>query len=103
MAKSKYITTRKIIGVKVIPIGSVLELTEEQANHPLYRTRVRKADSTVQLEAASPAASTGEKERKGKIIAKLKELKIDFDGRKNADELGALLPPDELKALFPTE
>lgn len=91
MAKSKYITTRKIIGADVIPAGSVLELTPEQAAHPLYRTRVRQADS-VHLEPATPSAASGEKERKAAVIAKLKEAKIEFDGRKSADELEALLP-----------
>lgn len=85
-------------GVKV---GDVVVLDEV---HPALKANVRALKGqAAELVPSTPAASTGEKERKGKIIAKLKELKIDFDGRKNADELGALLPPDELKALFPTE
>ncbi len=60
-----------------------------------------------QLTPATPSAMAGaglpDKERKALITARLKELKVEHDGRKSADELGALLPPDELRALFPAE
>ncbi len=60
-----------------------------------------------QLTPATPSAMAGaglpDKERKALITARLKELKVEHGGRKSADELAALLPPDELKALFPAE
>ncbi|RSE88597.1 hypothetical protein [Achromobacter denitrificans] len=60
-----------------------------------------------QLTPATPGAASGaglpDKERKALITARLKELKVEHDGRKSADELAALLPPDELAALFPAE
>ncbi|HCW18467.1 hypothetical protein [Achromobacter sp.] len=170
MAKSKYILLRKIIGAGSLLPGAVIELSPEQAAHPLYRTRVRKADgdstigalsvdvtaeaerilgqakravegmaadahaeaerivSAAQEEAdrmlkeardeadriradassgsqpgvltpASPGASDmNEKDRKALIVARLKELKVEHDGRKGADELATLLPDgDPLK------
>lgn len=65
------------------------------------------AEPAGQLTPATPGAAAGaglpDKERKALIVARLKELKVEHDGRKSADELAALLPPDELKALFPAE
>ncbi|KES20139.1 MULTISPECIES: hypothetical protein [Pseudomonas] len=42
-------------------------------------------------------------ERREVIKARLKELKIDFDGRKGEEGLAALLPDGELAKLFPAE
>lgn len=46
--------------------------------------------------ATTGGAEVSDKDRKALITARLKELNISFDGRKSADELGALLPGDEL-------
>ena len=93
MAKSKYILLRKMIGAEVLLPGSVIELTPDQAAHPLYRTRVRKADDGVALVPATPGAGSGVAEQeKGDVKSRLKELGIKYDGRKGADELVALLP-----------
>lgn len=174
MAKSKYILLRKIIGAESLLPGAVIELSPEQAAHPLYRTRVRKADGDSKVGALSvdvtvtataeaerileqakravegmaadahaeaerivsaaqdeadrilkdardeadriradassgsqpgeltPATPGGpdmnEKDRKALIVARLKELKVEHDGRKGADELATLLPDgDPLK------
>lgn len=99
MTKAKYILLRKIIGAEVMLPGAVVELTPEQASHPLYRTRVRKADEGVDLVPATPGAgSGGADQEKAAITNRLKELGIKYDGRKNADELAALLPDgDPLK------
>lgn len=42
-------------------------------------------------------------ERREVIKARLKELKIEFDGRKGEEDLAALLPAGELAKLFPAE
>jgi hypothetical protein len=99
MAKSKYILLRKIIGADVMLPGAVIELTPDQAAHPLYRTRVRKVDDGVALVPATPGAgSGGSDQEKGDVKSRLKELGIKYDGRKGADELAALLPDgDPLK------
>lgn len=99
MAKAKYVLLRKIIGAEVLLPGAVVELSPEQAVHPLYRTRVRKADDGIELAPATPNAVSGSAEQaKGEVAGRLKELGIKFDGRKSADELAALLPDgDPLK------
>lgn len=48
--KRKFIVTGRL-GVAV---GSVVELTDAQAKHPLYRNRVRPADVIAELEVATP-------------------------------------------------
>lgn len=171
MAKAKYILLRKIIGAESLLPGDVIELSPEQAAHPLYSSRVRKADGDSKVGALSVdvsvtataeaerileqaklavegmaadahaeaerivgaareeadriledarqeadrirAAAAGgsqpgdltpatpgatdlnEKDRKALIVARLKELKVEHDGRKGADELAALLPEGE--------
>lgn len=98
MNKSKYILIHKIIGATVMQAGQIIELTDDQAKHPFYRTRVRKADGAAELVPATPDAATGKAPSKGEVAKRLKELGIDFDGRKNAEELAALLPDgDPLK------
>lgn len=98
MEKAKYVLLRKIIGAEVLSPGAVIELSPEQAAHPLYRTRVRKADDGVELAPASPGAALGAEKAKAAIIARLKELGVKYDGRKGADELATLLPDgDPLK------
>lgn len=42
-------------------------------------------------------------ERREVIKARLKELKLEFDGRKGEEDLAALLPEGELAKLFPAE
>ncbi|MBV7482521.1 hypothetical protein [Bordetella sp. BOR01] len=54
------------------------------------------------LTPATPGAGDlSDKDRKALIVARLKELKVDFDARKSADDLAALLSPADLAALFP--
>ncbi|MFY1885192.1 hypothetical protein ACOTCJ_25695 [Achromobacter xylosoxidans] len=98
MAKAKYVLLRKIIGADVLLPGAVIELSPEQAAHPLYRTRIRKADDGVVLVPASPDAVAGADLAKSTIAGRLKELGIKYDGRKSAEELVSLLPDgDPLK------
>lgn len=42
MASDKYEVTSRIRGGKGLEVGAVVELTTEQYNSSLYRTRVRK-------------------------------------------------------------
>lgn len=98
MSKPKtYVLTRAIRGAKVSEEGTAIELTDAQAQHPLYRNRVRLADLV-------PAIASGEEvDKKAAICKRLKELEIEFNDRWDADALGALLPGDELAALFPDD
>lgn len=67
MAKAKFIlTAKRFVGRKA---GEVLELTEEQAASPLYRGRVRRADTAAELTVATPGA-TSEGESEGEEAAK---------------------------------
>lgn len=49
----------------------------------------------------TPATTGDANERRDLIKARLKELKIEFDGRKGEEDLAALLPEGELATLFP--
>lgn len=82
------VTAKKLVGH---PQGSVIELDADKAATPLYRNRVRLSDNQAKLEVATPAAGTLDKDE---VIKKLKEAKIDFDGRKSAEELAKLLPKE---------
>jgi len=83
--------------------GDVVELAKL---HPALKANVRAVKGqAAELEPATPAG-TSNKERqldKGVIAKRLKELEIEFDGRKGADDLAALLPEGELEKLFPAE
>lgn len=54
---ANYILTSRIFGKEVMQPGDAIELTAEQAAHPFYRTRVRKADPVVNLEPATPKSA----------------------------------------------
>lgn len=87
----KYEVTRAWHGVSV---GDVVEL--EQL-HPALKSNVRliRGEAAGVLDPATPAAATL---NKGEVAKRLKELRIEFDGRKGAEELAALLPDgDPLK------
>ncbi|MDF3863467.1 hypothetical protein P3W53_03275 [Pseudomonas denitrificans (nom. rej.)] len=66
----------------------------------------RTGAATIIDEAKAQAAKlvqSDASERREVIKARLKELKIDFDGRKGEEDLAALLPAGELAKLFPAE
>jgi len=84
---AKYIALRKIHGKRAVEVGEVIELTESQAKHPLYQGRVRRHDGDVNLDPATPS--------KAAIIEQLKAQFIEFDGRKSAEDLAALLPENQ--------
>lgn len=61
---AKYILTSRVFGKEVMQAGDAIELTAEQAAHPFYRTRVRKADTAVTLEPATPKSAKKKDEEK---------------------------------------
>jgi len=85
----KYKVIRPWHGVRA---GQIVEL---EKLHPSLRANVFPLDDEVKLEPATPSAGTGSHGaggRKAEIVAQLKELGIEFDGRKSAEDLAALLP-----------
>lgn len=99
MAKRKYKVIRPWVGVKA---GQVVQM---EKLHPSLKANVIPLDDDPTLEPATPAAGTGNagNDRKSVIVARLKELNIEFDGRKGAEDLAALLPNGEMEKLFPAE
>lgn len=93
----KYQVTIAWVGVKV---GDVIE-TENPIN-PAFLTNVKELEESaaVLVAAINPEQSqssptdTEVKLDKGAICKRLKELGIQFDGRKNAEELAKLLPAE---------
>nr|WP_315528290.1 hypothetical protein [uncultured Achromobacter sp.] len=85
----------------------IVSAAQEEADRILQEAReeagrIRAAATGAQsgnLTPATPgAADLNEKDRKALIVARLKELKVEHDGRKGADELATLLPDgDPLK------
>lgn len=95
--------------------GDVVELKEL---HPALKANVRPVkgkaamidvtsqddDETVLIPATPEGTSESERQLdKGAITKRLKELEVEFDGRKGAEDLAALLPEGELEKLFPAE
>ena len=102
MAKHRYEVVRPWIGGP--SAGEVFEL-EKPINKAFLSNVKSTSRDGAKLTPATPAAVCRKLEGKDKgvIIERLKELKIDYDGRKSADELAALLPEGELAALFPAQ
>ena len=96
---AKYEVIRPWFGVVV---GDIVEF---ESLNPAFKTNVRlmRGEAGVALTPATPAATSNPGDRKGVVAKRLKELGIEFDGRKGADELASLLPEGELEKLFPTE
>ena len=86
----KYIVIRPWHGVEK---GAVVDMKHL---HPALKTNVRPiGDEAAELVPATPG---GKPPAKGEIAKRLKGLGIEFDGRKSAEELAALLPDgDPLK------
>lgn len=62
MAKRKYVLLKAFAGLgQAGLVGQTIELTEEQANHPLYKSRVRLSDDNPKLTPATPDAAKGGK------------------------------------------
>lgn len=93
----KYEVIRPWYGVSK---GDVVDLKHL---HPALKANVRPLHGeAAKLDPATPSAAVKSKlPAKGQIAKRLKELGIEFDGRKNADELAVLLPDGD--PLKPTE
>lgn len=83
------VTAKKLVGH---PQGSIIELSEEKAASPMYRSRVRLSDdqSAAKLEVATPAGGAPAKtedEQKEELIAQLKELGVQADKRSSVETL----------------
>ncbi|HCF4720559.1 TPA: hypothetical protein NIF25_006487, partial [Pseudomonas aeruginosa] len=61
-----------------------------------------REQAKAQAGTLTPAIPDGS-ERRELIKARLKELKIEFDGRQGEEALAALLPEGELAKLFPAK
>ena len=88
----KYIVIRPWHGVEK---GAVVDMKHL---HPALETNVRPiGGEAAELVPATPGSGS-KPPTKGAIAKRLKELGIEFDGRKSAEELAALLPDgDPLK------
>jgi len=77
-----------------VALGAVVELKKL---HPALKANVRPLrGEAAELVPTTPGGS--KPPAKGAIAKRLKELEIEFDGRKSAEELAALLPDgDPLK------
>lgn len=96
MAADAHAEAERIVGAAREEADRILQEAREEAD------RIRAAATGGQsgnLTPATPgAADLNEKDRKALIVARLKELKVEHDGRKGADELATLLPDgDPLK------
>ncbi|MCD2791898.1 hypothetical protein OFL75_11295 [Pseudomonas aeruginosa] len=79
---------------------------DEAARQALAEARVSVDamidEAKAQAGTLTPAIPDGS-ERRELIKARLKELKIEFDGRQGEEALAALLPEGELVKLFPAK
>ncbi|AMD42686.1 hypothetical protein JBD44_25 [Pseudomonas phage JBD44] len=79
---------------------------DEAARQALAEARVSVDamidEAKAQAGTLTPAIPDGS-ERRELIKARLKELKIEFDGRQGEEALAALLPEGELAKLFPAK
>lgn len=84
-AKMAYEVTSRIFGGKGLEVGAVIELTEQQFNSSLYRTRVRKVAGSARpsLEVATP----GDDDEKERLIHQLKSLGVSADKRSSVEKL----------------
>lgn len=71
------------------------EVVELEKLHPVLKANVVLIDD----ESSESGAGHDDKELKKSIVARLKELKIKFNGRDSVDDLAALLPEGELEQL----
>lgn len=84
--------------------AQVLAAAHKEAQEIIAEARTGAAAilDEAKAQAAKPV-QVDANERREVIKARLKELKIEFDGRKGEEDLAALLPDGELAKLFPAE
>lgn len=65
MKKTKFVTLRQLTGKTIVPVGSILELTEAQAMHPLYKNRIRPMDAAPEITPAVEQKDESENSTQG--------------------------------------
>lgn len=94
MAADAHAEAERIVGAAREEADRILEDARQEAG--LIRAAATGGSQSGDLTPATPGATDlNEKDRKALIVARLKELKVEHDGRKGADELAALLPDGE--------
>ncbi|EPY8460756.1 hypothetical protein ACXG9X_000300 [Pseudomonas aeruginosa] len=95
-----------IIAAANAEAASIREQAKAQAEGIIAAANAEAASIREQAKAQSgtltPAIPDGS-ERRELIKARLKELKIEFDGRQGEEALATLLPEGELAKLFPAK
>ncbi|EPC5685457.1 hypothetical protein ACEOSB_14150 [Pseudomonas aeruginosa] len=92
LAEAQASVDAMIVDAKAQAEGIIAAANAEAAN-------IREQAKAGTLTPAIPDGS----ERRELIKARLKELKIEFDGRQGEEALAALLPEGELAKLFPAK
>jgi len=97
MVADARVEAERIVGAAQEEADRILNSAREEADR--IRAAAASGGPSGELTPATPgAADMSEKDRKALIVARLKELKVEHDGRKGADELATLLPDgDPLK------
>lgn len=94
MATDANAEAERIVGAAREEADRILEDARQEADR--IRAAAAGGSQSGDLTPATPGATDmSEKDRKALIVARLKELKVEHDGRKGADELAALLPDGE--------
>lgn len=89
-----------------VSVDAMIDEAKAQAEGIIAAANAEAASIREQAKAQAgtltPAIPDGS-ERRELIKARLKELKIEFDGRQGEEALAALLPEGELAKLFPAK
>ncbi|WP_315136347.1 hypothetical protein [Achromobacter marplatensis] len=97
MAADAHAEAERIVSAAQEEADRILKDARDEADR--LRADASSGSQSGGLTPATPGApDMNEKDRKALIVARLKELKVEHDGRKGADELATLLPDgDPLK------
>ncbi|VFT07342.1 Uncharacterised protein [Pseudomonas aeruginosa] len=97
---------RQALAEARVSVDAMIDEAKAQAEGIIAAANAEAASIREQAKAQAgtltPAIPDGS-ERRELIKARLKELKIEFDGRQGEEALAALLPEGELAKLFPAK
>lgn len=97
---------RQALAEARVSVDAMIDEAKAQAEGIIAAANAEAASIREQAKAQAgtltPAIPDGS-ERRELIKARLKELKIEFDGRQGEEALAALLPDGELAKLFPAK